>query len=501
MSRAGLLVLLASLAVSAPAKAVEPCAGVQPSTRGPRAQFGRHLRCELQGTQALFDLTRSRRESRELIFDNVAIETPAVDPATGLTSKERASAVVSTGVEGVKAGVHVKPFALAGVKSLDGLGFTLAALESGGTRAGTQHVWSATWDSTRLADLGLWCDLDTAKERKRVANLEHAFVRVCERLQTIERPNELDLLKRWVAARFVCGGPVPESALVALGEARARYARTDLGVTYAAGELTSFVETYEEAYGKAALADIAESAAALASYAQQTPLDCFEEHQIKKRVADMVWRNWDHNLAVGASVDLFPFTFGFDPDEDPRLPDANDDEDDAPYRPQAWQAQVEAKHSRYGYSVGYGAAFKRSREKIEDDMHSSIEPYAQVSMPILGHALDEKGRLMTDPDGTARAALYLGLQARVDVPFDPPDSMTGSFQGATFMPFLDLKVSKDLSVRVAAPLKATLKTRAAKPATAADPSADPPLEALDALPEKRALQWSVPVTVFTVFKL
>jgi hypothetical protein len=101
-------------------------------------KFAANERTNIEELPFKRDLQQTGTQIRQsnLEFHNVAVETPAVNTSSGFTAAERAAAVVSTSVEGAKAGVNVSPFALARSEKLRGLSFTVAAFDEGVTRFG-----------------------------------------------------------------------------------------------------------------------------------------------------------------------------------------------------------------------------------------------------------------------------------------------------------------------------------------------------------------------------
>jgi hypothetical protein len=259
---------------------------------------------------------KSEIEKSNAQFRNIAVETPAVDPASGFTAAERAAAVVSTSIEGAKAGVNIAPFALARPDLLRGLSFTVAAFDDGVTRFGAGYLYEYR-PTPSFLDLGIACKIDDEATKLLLADTREGYVTTCTQIvpaitpamvkcDSEEKPEEVTKCQiRVNTGMAACGLPAVFPG--AKGG-------PPLTVTAAKASLVGLVERARTKGTFAIPIPLRGAYDVLKAYRLPRPLDCVTSKKIDIAVMQWAWAHPTHKVSGGGFVDMFSLTLGHNPE-------------------------------------------------------------------------------------------------------------------------------------------------------------------------------------------
>jgi hypothetical protein len=402
-------------------------------------------------------------------FRNYAVSTPSVDPSNGFTAAERAAVVVNTSVAGAAAGVNISPFALAGVRALRGLSFTVAALDDTVTRIGAGYVYEHRRDP-RFDELGIACKIDLAQASKLLDDMESAYLRACEVVAKIDEipacqgrsPSCATLV---VAGRLACDLPVKNnpSKLVA--------PRT---VTQAAASITGMLDAID-ADAKPELTDRQrEALAALAGFKSPRPLDCATPEDVANAVTRWVWDQQTIKVSLTGRLDLFPLTLGFNP------------EDLADFERKAGELRVDGLYSGRGLEVGFGVGWETERSDQGEPSVGRITPSFRISQVVGAldgqRLIDGAGKLRLLGDGTLPPIVVIGVEGTLEIATEAVENDSSKLRAMTITPHIDFRYNADLAFRLGVPI--AMK----RIASSMDPTSV-------------GSQWTIPVFIATMLTL
>lgn len=442
------------------------------------AWFDKLANSELSALALPADAKEKVERSHDRIHD-VAVETPALDAASGFTAAERAAAMVSTSVEGAQAGVVLAPFALAGPRDLRGINVTIAALDDGVTRVGTGYVYQSR-SAPSLEDLELTCKRDDAKAANVLKSVRPLFVKVCREVVNHIDPADLkcDALKtadEQQACRIEVNG----------GMAACGYAppfKPPLAPLKAPPQtVTAAIASIEALTGYARAQNlplvIANDAilTALTGFHLERPLDCLSADTIEDAVAKWAWTEPTYKISIAGFLDMFPLTLGHNPEMLKR------------FEAKSRELRLDFAFTKGGWEVGAGLGLASSREERGGALTSMVRPSFRISWAV--GALDgERLRPRGDPSvrtngkGKLPPMVILGVRGDLGVAPSPPDTDDAKLRDLTLTLHADFRYSADLAFRIGVPLQ--MKRVAAK----ADPT-------------DIGAQWTLPVFVATVLSL
>jgi len=372
-------------------------------------------------------------------FRNYAVATPSVNPSNGLTAAERAAVVVNTSVAGATAGVNISPFALADLRALRGLSFTVAALSDTVTRMGAGYIYESRRDP-RFEELGIACRIDFEQARKQLEQTEPAYFRACEAVAKVDEAlacqnRGTSCATLVVAGRLACDLPVMSnpSNLVA--------PRT---VTQAAASITGMFDAIV-ADAKPKLTDREREAfATLASYRSPRPLDCATPENVANAVTRWVWDQHTLKASLTGHLDLFPLTLGFNPQH---LAD---------FEQKASELRIDGLYTRRGVEAGLGVGWAMERSDRGNPRVGLITPSLRISRTVGAldgkPLVDDTGRLRLLDDGTLPPIVVIGMEGSLEVATESVENDTSKLRALTITPHIDFRYNADLAFRLGVPI-------------------------------------------------
>lgn len=449
-------------------------------TGDPGALFDKLAAAELdQLRQAPFEEARADGTAKREIehsdakFRNIAVETPAVDPASGLTAAERAAAVVSTSVDGAEAGVIVAPLAFARRDALRGVTVTVAAFDGGVTRLGAGYVYELR-GTPRFEDLKLRCPLDEGAVKRSLAATREAFVRTCSAVVAkIEAPALRCDAGSDAGDKAACK-VVADAGKAACGFDQPFASRLDppTTVTAAKGSIQALLDRAQRATFVVPL-DERNAVRVLGEFQPPRPLDCATSNRFDAAVTRWVWKQPTHKFSVAGFVDLFPLTLGHNPD---MLADVENKQREVRFD---W---VRAKR---GLEIGAGIAWSTEREGRGTALVGSVRPSFRIAMvagTLDGKPLEEGGELRTTGDGALPPIVIVGVKGELGLATDPPDSDDTTLRDLKLTVHVDFRYTENLAFRIGVPIAMKRVAGMTDPTNIGN-------------------QWTLPVFVATVLKL
>jgi hypothetical protein len=426
-----------------------------------------------------------------------AVDAVEPDDSTAAATVRRLAGAIKTNPEGTEAGLVIAPFALAGADVLPGLEVTFAALKDDFTRAGMSYTKDA---SPKLVDV--WKTPDACPIAPRVKKLqrpEHFYFTACTAViaavpailsetSGLPEAERTAYGKRMSPARMACGfvDPGGSSAVATLPEAIALVRRA-VQTTNEVGAHTDGVIPEQAA---AMALGLAAEATALTDWTLAAATSCYDAADIQGYFRRLYWdvRTW--KLAGSVSVDLFPRKYGFSPD-DSELPNGD---------VKSGEARVDFSTARAGTEFSAGFAWGRSRDALDDELRAYVGPAAAIAHAF--SLLPKKSPLTTNGelnvvDGELPPRLVVGLSAAIQSLVHRREFQDTRVDSVKIQPHLDFLINETLSFRLGVPIEAEIVVRKKKAAAAETPTTP----ATPEVPEKRALQWTLPVAIIAVLKL
>ena len=415
------------------------------------------------------DVRREMLETRARTY--VAERVAGLDAQGTATTVDLASAALRTDVEGAEAGLSVAPFALFGSvnERLVAFNVFVGALKNEQTRVGARYAFERGWVPDSLQAIGLpACPFEEARFTAAVQALWTHFDKVCEAvLAAAPLPAGTGAADRDAVevAEAACGRSIPArsppGALVLLLRSVVKGAEA---------------ESRRDATHAESFTRLRASLDALRAFKFPLATACHSKAAIAAAFRQSQWDRLRFRAGLLATLDSFPRKFGFNPDPAQPLPHG---------QVGTWsvRAEVSAEKKRWGLVGGLG--YGRGRAELGSPLTGGWTPSLSFSFLAArlggGPLVDAETGLLRLDDGKMPPTLVLGLSAKAEVAEDRPASQGTRFNSAEVVAFLDVKVTEKLTFRLGVPLRGRIAVRKS--------------------PERRDLQWTVPVHVVTVLKL
>lgn len=452
---------------------------------------------ELLTADAAQERERATRQASMI----AAVDAIEPDDSTAASTVRRLAGAIKTNPEGTEAGLVVAPFALAGSDTLPGLEVTFAALKDDLTRAGVSYTFDGT---PRLEDV--WTVPPACSVEPRIEKLDEPkdfYFSACTSVvaalpAALEASSGLssEYLARYNnrvrQARLACGFPDPDRsssgtppAVSSLAEAVALVRR----VVETANEVaarTSNVIARDVAVFALALAPTAPNE----GWGPAVATSCYTDEFVRGYFKQLYWINRTWKFAGSMSFDFFPRQFGFSPD-DSELPEGE---------VKAGEARIDFSTARAGTEFSAGIGFGRSRQALDDQLRGFVGPSAAIARAfslLPGSPLTNAKGELNVTNGELPPRLVVGLSTAIEVAVNRRESQETRFNSVKIQPHVDFLINDTLSFRLGIPVRAEIAVRKKVDAQAETPTTPAKPE----VPEKRALQWTVPVAFVAVIKL
>jgi hypothetical protein len=443
---------------------------------------------------------KGREEATRQTSMVAAVDAVEADDSTTAATVRRLAGAIKTNPEGTEAGVVIAPFALAGSETLPGLEVTFAALKDDFTRTGLSYTFDGT---PKLPDI--WESPPTCPVEPRIEKLDvpkDFYFSVCTNV-VMKLPERLDAssglpgdqIERYKnrvrQARLACGFPDPEpgpsgstSSVATLAEA-VNIVRRVVGTTNEVAARAPGVIPQEVAL-------IALSPALKAppdGWGPPSATSCYTDEFVRGYFKQLYWTNRTWKFAGSISFEFFPRKFGFSPD-DSDLPKGD---------VKSGEARIDFSTARAGTEFSAGLGFGRSKETLTDELRGFVGPSASIAHAfslLPGTPLTKDGELNVT-NGEIPPRLVVGLSTAIQIAVNKRESQETRFNSVKIQPHVDFLINETLSFRLGIPVRAEIAVRKKVDATAETPTSPAKPE----VPEKRALQWTVPVALVAVIKL
>lgn len=431
-----------------------------------------------------------------------AVDALEPDDSTGAATVRRLAGAIKANPEGTEAGLVIAPFALAGSETLAGLEVTFAALKNDFTRTGVSYTFDG---SPTLAEV--WANPKTCPLKPRIEKLEEPkafYLSACagvvaelpDTIPSLSADDRAEYQLRLRRSRIACGLVTPNA-----GETRAeRLADAITQVRHAVEVTNELALRVSEGFPAPVVAralGLAAKTRELTDWGPALWTACYSDEDVRGHLARLYWNHRTWKFAVGASFDLFPRKYGFSPDDSP-LPKGD---------AKSGEARLDFSTAKAGTELSIGAGFGRSRDKLTDGLRGYVPVSFSMARafsllkkrPLLATREDASvtDRELNVVDGELSPRLVLGLSAAIQIAVNKRDSQETSFNSVKIQPHVDFLINDTLSFRLGVPFTGEIVVREKKDAVAETPTSP----AKPAVTEKRALQWTVPVTIVAVLKL
>jgi hypothetical protein len=411
-------------------------------------------------------------------FRNVRTSAPPQSVLSGLTNVERLSAALKTDIEDVEAGLQVAPF-IDKDEPWSGMYLQLAALEDGVTRLGAGVAFQGADEPQKFADLQdeegkpLACEMNLLSAEQAIIQAEGAFSDACK-LPTLlpalpgEEKTGDELKKSREGAEETCSlsnpaGKTFEELLAALKAFLKDYEK----------RLKDTDDATVRQHANMVLGELARSVDMVRKFKVSASIECPEPETVKaavKRWEDS-HESWD--FGAGVRADFFPLVWGSVP-----ACEATPDEPKCKtFRValQRFEPLAAVTWSPQKWSVTLGAGLAWAREERGADLDEVLSPKLGVSYQFSDSSSEDDPRVVA------------GLELELDVALGKPESQKELVNELSFIPYIDVTVTDELSFRLGVPLHAEQVAGEEEEGSMTPPPS--------------ALQWTLPVFVATVIKL
>jgi hypothetical protein len=472
--------LLAWAAVSAVASIsivrAEGLGDVRAEALMPPEAFDRVVAATIARQRSNFDEARAHWKDRPPQRRD-QVDAVGIGGANTLTALALAKASVSGSVDGTEAGVSVSPFPLLGWDTGPHQArITLAALRDGVTRLALGYAHQPVWEPANYDDLGLSpCPFDAKAEKALGDKLEAnraAFRRVCEVLVAAipAPPSTADPhdVVGYQDSRHACGLPGEGRPDLTLGNAVANFVQA---VKRAALRLDPPARDALDARADAVKPQLDQ----LRVFDLPLAAECHKD-EIADSYARMDFERAQLRWGLGAQVDLFPITWGYNPD--PFTPLTHGE-------PSTWlvRAELSWQTGRGQFVADLGSG--ESRTTPRETLHLVLSPALSFAWIVgaIGRDPLYKDGVVRVQDGAVVSHVSAGLIASVSYAPNPPSTQKSKCEAVNMTAFLDFVFTADLSVRLGVPVTAKLVGTK---------------EGI--VPKTSDLQWSVPAYVAMILK-
>lgn len=413
-------------------------------------------------------------------FPSARLQAPSIDRASAATAIELATAALRTSIDGAEAGLSVAPLALAGLdQSPSQINLTLAALEDSKTEIGVGYVYQEGWNPLTPMDIGLpACEFDAKREkalREAIEALRFSLEDACQAMNEIDAIPNIGTSAARSEALGVCRGT--DNSAMEMGHLMALIQKSVTDARASAARIEAGRRLHRVESSFLALDKFLE--------AKLPAPDCYTDKQFDEAAVRAGYEARRLRAGVGGHVDLFPWTFGYNPDPNKKL---------SAGEVSRWVLNIEGAWVTGVFEARLGFGFGRSRADLEESLRSFIAPSVSLASTVASlsgeplYKKDEDGeRKLNVVNGALPPRLVIGLDGQMEYALQRADTQRTSIQKVVVTAFADFRISDKLGFRLGAPLTGELVTREA--------STDPPVT------EETDIQWSIPVSVTTILKL
>lgn len=429
-------------------------------------------------------------------FPSAALQAPALNRASSVTAIELATVALQTSVAGAEAGISVAPLALAGFDKLPvQVNLTFAALKDLKTEYGTAVAYQTPWNPLTPGEVGLAeCPSDKGwKEKltKAINDISTPLKEICQIVDTIDSLPRMTASESRAAALEICktevvctepkaGGPECEGVSVLITYFNKALTKD---LTVDCDNVPGYPPGQTAQQPEGTICDAKLRLDKLLTFRKDyPPPDCYSGDDIGDALVKKNWTHPRYAFGVGATFDLFPKIFGFNPDEEKALPGGE-------LSKFLVRAEWARTTGRFELHLGFGVG--RSRAELDKPLYNFISPSLSLTWAVASLSKED---LMKDDKlnvikGAPPPRFALGLDAQLDYGLTRPDTQVTSVQAVAVTGYVDFRFTDKLGVRLGVPITGKLVTRSA------DTKKTP------AVTEQTDLQWSLPVFATTVLKL